>query len=57
MAPGRIRTDLDDHGIADGPHKVVYDHGRADLCSDPLPLTVTRSRDVAKRLRTRIETE
>ncbi|MEO9213194.1 MAG: hypothetical protein ABI242_08635, partial [Caulobacteraceae bacterium] len=57
MTPARIRTALDDHGMADGPHKVVYDHGRAYLCSDPLPLTVTRSRDFAKRLRTRIENE
>ena len=55
MAPSCIRTVLDDNGVADGPHKVVYDHGRAYVCSDPLPLTVTRSRDFAKRLRTRIE--
>jgi len=57
ITPGRIRTVLDDNGVADGPHKVVYDHGRAYVCSDPLPLTVTRSRDFAKRLRTRIEKE
>ena len=57
MTPGRIRTVLDDNDVADGPHKVVYDHGRAYLCSVPLPLIVTRSRDFAKRLRTRIEKE
>ncbi|HEY2660679.1 MAG TPA: hypothetical protein VGI79_13225 [Caulobacteraceae bacterium] len=55
MTPGRIRAVLDASGAPDGPHKVVYDHARAYVCSDPLPLTVVRSRDFAKRLRTRIE--
>lgn len=57
MTPGRIRAALDASGAPDGPHKLVYDHARAYLCSDPLPLTVVRSRDFAKRLRTRIEKE
>ena len=57
MTPGHIRKALDDNGVADGPHKVAYDHGRAYVCSDPFPLALTRSRDFAKRLRTRIEKE
>ena len=57
VTPTHIRSALDAGGAADGPHKVVYDHAHAYVCSDPLPLTVTRSLDFAERLRARIEKE
>jgi hypothetical protein len=55
VTPAAIRAVLDEHAIPDGPHKVVYDKYRAYLCSEPHRLEITRARDLAKRLRTRIE--
>lgn len=55
IKPSRIRLVLNGNGVADGLHKIVYDHGRAYVCSNPLALAVDRSRDFAKRLRNRIE--
>ena len=55
VRPSHIRGALDDHGVADGPHKVVYDHARAYLCSDPCRLKSTAPKDLAGQVRAHVE--
>ncbi|WP_156436387.1 hypothetical protein [Bradyrhizobium pachyrhizi] len=55
VRPSDIRNTLDTHSVPDGKHKVVYDTGNAYLCSDPLELPSVEARDLAPKIRARLE--
>jgi hypothetical protein len=57
VSPGRIRKIMDDNGVPDGDHKIVYDKSKAYLCSDPLELDTVDSLELADRVRAHIEND
>ena len=55
VRPSAIRNTLDAHGVPDDVHKIVYDEGKAYLCSDPLDLITVEAADLAKKVEHHIE--
>lgn len=51
VTPGAIRAALNNNGVADGPHKIVYDDRRAYICSEPLPLSAVGEADLVEKVR------
>lgn len=51
VKPSSIRHVLDNNVVPDGHHKIVYDHSRTYLCSDPIPLEHVNPFNVAQTVR------
>jgi hypothetical protein len=57
VSPGRIRKTMDDKGVPDGDHKIVYDESKAYLCSEPLELDTIDPSELAYRVRAHVASE
>lgn len=54
VRPSIVRLTLDQHGVSDGPHKIVYDQTRAYLCTKPQPILTINPNSLMDTIKTRL---
>src|SRR5262249_10215203 len=55
LRPSEIEEKLGDQGVADGPHRIVYDQSNVIVCSAPIPLNEQSAEDMAITIRQKID--